>query len=104
MTMIERVARAIMLDDGCGLTLNGERVFCDSPGLPHEARGARCGCKCAARAAIEALDLCTTDYSDDPAHLKRLLLQRDSYIVDKGLWNDFVGSIRSAALSEGKEG
>lgn len=52
--IVEKVARAVMIADGCGCTFEGERVFCDHPGLPEEVQGAHCGCKENARAAIKA--------------------------------------------------
>lgn len=50
--MLEAGARALMILDGCGLTIEGERVFCDDPRAmaPNDS----CVCKAGARAAIEA--------------------------------------------------
>jgi hypothetical protein len=50
---VERAAWAVMLADVCGLTVNGERVFCDHPDAD-EARQETCNCKKLARVAIAA--------------------------------------------------
>lgn len=48
-------ARAIMLADGCGLTIEGERVFCDDPRADDFGENPReCMCKIGARAALTA--------------------------------------------------
>ncbi|HEV2746304.1 MAG TPA: hypothetical protein VGW34_03275 [Allosphingosinicella sp.] len=49
---VERVAKAVMVAQGCGLTIEGEHVFCDDP----RAFAKRsCECREIARAAIDAL-------------------------------------------------
>lgn len=56
--MVERVARAIMLNDCCGCTLDdGERVFCNDARLPPDVKRGEppCECQSNARAAIEAM-------------------------------------------------
>jgi hypothetical protein len=50
---VERAACAIMLADVCGLTVNGERVFCDHPDAD-ESRQELCNCKKLARVALDA--------------------------------------------------
>lgn len=61
MTMIEKVGMAIVRDDGCGLMVGGELVFCDDESAPSEVRQSACRCKSAARAAIEAMREPTRD-------------------------------------------
>ena len=52
---IEVMARRIMLDEACGLTVNGKRVFCDDPTAPDEVRESVCECKIKARELRTAL-------------------------------------------------
>ena len=56
--LVEKVAKAIMQDDCCGLTLETkERVFCDDERLPKDTRYKtdECKCKSGARAAISVI-------------------------------------------------
>jgi hypothetical protein len=52
-TQEDVVAHAIMLDDGCGLTVNGQRVLCDDPRAMEKPE--RCYCRRAARAALAGI-------------------------------------------------
>lgn len=52
MTKLEEVGLAIITANGCGLTIDGERAFCDDPRTDHPQK---CECRLAARAAIEAM-------------------------------------------------
>lgn len=47
------VANAIMLDDGCGLTIEGERVLCDDPRAMEKPD--RCYCRRSAKVALSAI-------------------------------------------------
>lgn len=47
---LERVGKAVMVASGCGLTIDGERVFCTAAGPQSQ-----CDCLDVARAAIAAL-------------------------------------------------
>lgn len=51
--MVERVALAIAIDGGCGLTIEGKRALCDHPRSIQPAQ--HCDCRSAARAAIAAI-------------------------------------------------
>jgi hypothetical protein len=51
----EKVARAIMEDDGCGLTYECQRVFCDDSRLPADVRHSKCACNSGADAALSAI-------------------------------------------------
>lgn len=53
---IEAAARAAMKADGCGLTIEGEHVFCDDPRADREIGLDVCLCKRGARAAIDAYE------------------------------------------------
>ena len=56
--LVEKVAKAIMQDDCCGLTLETkERVFCDDERLPKDTRYKtdECKCKSGARAALSVI-------------------------------------------------
>lgn len=60
--MIEAMAKSIMIDDGCGYAINGERVLCDSKLVKDEADGYGtllmqdvCDCRKSAKAALSAL-------------------------------------------------
>jgi hypothetical protein len=52
-TQEDVVAHAIMMDDGCGLTINGQRTLCDDPRAMEEPD--RCYCRRSAKAALAAL-------------------------------------------------
>jgi hypothetical protein len=52
-TQEDAVAHAIMMDDGCGLTINGQRTLCDDPRAMEKPD--RCYCRRSAKAALAAL-------------------------------------------------
>lgn len=51
-TEVEAAAKAVMMEENCGYTLNGERVFCDDPRSGEHRE--YCHCKASARAALTA--------------------------------------------------
>lgn len=50
------IARAVMIANRCGCTVEGERAFCDDPRADPEIRCQKCDCKDAALSVIDALD------------------------------------------------
>jgi hypothetical protein len=52
-TQEDVVAHAIMMDDGCGLTINGQRTLCDDPRAMEKPD--RCYCRRSAKAALAAI-------------------------------------------------
>jgi hypothetical protein len=63
--LIEAVARAIMVSDGCGYTLDGARAFCDDTRLVEVQQQRSCACKVSASAALAVV---LAHYSD-PANV-----------------------------------
>jgi hypothetical protein len=63
--LIEKITRAVMISDGCGYMLDGERVFCDDTRLEEYERQRVCACKVSAKAALAAV---LAHYSD-PANV-----------------------------------
>ncbi len=55
MTIIELAAKAIMTEQGCGLTVYGEHVLCDHPDAPDDCRQDDCSCRASARAVLATL-------------------------------------------------
>lgn len=53
--MVEKVAKVIMAELGCGLTIEGEHVFCDDPRAPDEIKQDGCECKSAGLRAITTI-------------------------------------------------
>lgn len=52
--LVEEVAVAIR-DMGCGYTVDGQRVFCDNPGVEREGLQDICECKTEAKVAINII-------------------------------------------------
>lgn len=97
--MIERVARAVMIEDTCGYSLGEERVFCDDARLDDDLRRRVCACKDTARAALEAM----RDPTDWMITMGACYEDQDHLIVDEGaiasdVWKAMIG----AAIGEKK--
>lgn len=54
-TAREVIAQAVMIANGCGLTLENTRAFCDDARAEQDIRAEKCDCKGAAGSIIEAL-------------------------------------------------
>ena len=52
---IEKAARAVMIEDGCGLTINGVRTLCDEASCG-DAGELSCMCRNAAKVALSAAE------------------------------------------------
>lgn len=90
---LEQVAEAVREASVCGMTLDGQRVFCDHPGLADKTNGYgqslrfdECDCKKIARAAIGAMRDPTPEMEDDEAMaiaLHEELRKQQAFSIEK---------------------
>lgn len=63
----DAAAMAVMMTDGCGLTIDGERVLCDDPRAKPDERCTPCMCRESAKAVLALFDPPLTSPSQGPA-------------------------------------